>query len=172
MQTRLRLSFATALLLLLACGDATPPAVEIDRTGPTSEWRNVGGGPGGIQYSPLTQITADNVGSLEVAWTYHHGDISDGSDGTTRTSFNATPIVVGDSLYFCTGKNRVIALDAETGAERWTFDPKPKLARLNGPYPRVCRGVAYWEGPELASGATCGSRIFTEIGRASCRERV
>ena len=152
---------ALPVLALLACGDDAPPAVELDHSGPTAEWRHVGGDTGGMQYSPLTQITATNVGSLGVAWTYRHGDVSDGSDGTTRTSFNATPIVVGDTLYFCTGKNRVIALDAETGEERWTFDPEPKLERLQGPYPRVCRGVAYWEGPERARGATCGARIFT-----------
>jgi quinoprotein glucose dehydrogenase len=151
------------VLLLSACGDEPPPAIEIDRSGPTAEWRHVGGDSGGMQYSPLDQITADNVGSLEVAWTYHHGDVSDGSDGTTRTSFNATPIVAGDTLYFCTGKDRVIALDAETGEERWTFDPKPKLEKLHGPYPRVCRGVAYWEAPaaERAAGGACTARIFT-----------
>ena len=71
-----------------------------------------------------------------VAWEYRHGDRSDGSDGTTRTSFNATPLVVGDAMYFCTGKNRVIALDAETGRERWAFDPKQRVQKLEGPYPR------------------------------------
>jgi len=152
---------AALALLQPGCGDAPPPAVELDYSGPTAEWRDVGGDPGGMQYSPLDQITADNVGSLEVAWVYRHGDFSDGGDGTTRTSFNVTPIVVDDTLYFCTGLNRVIALDAETGEERWAFDPEPKLDRLEGPYPRVCRGVAYWEGPELAVGAPCGARIFT-----------
>jgi quinoprotein glucose dehydrogenase len=149
-------------LLILACGDEPPPAVEIDYSGPVSEWRHVGGDAGGMQYSPLRQIDASNVGSLEVAWTYHHGDISDGSDGSTRTSFNATPIVAGESLYFCTGRNRVIALDAETGEERWTFDPKTQLTKLRGPYPRVCRGVAYWEDPAPRDpDAACNARILT-----------
>ncbi len=158
----LRLSAVLPVLLAVAwlgCGEDPPPPVEIDYGGPVAEWEHVGGDAGGMQYSPLRQITAENVGSLEVAWTYRHGDISDGSDGSTRTSFNATPIVVGDGLYFCTGMNRVIALDAETGEERWTFDPEPKLTQLKGPYPRVCRGVAHWEAP-AASGA-CSARIFT-----------
>jgi quinoprotein glucose dehydrogenase len=143
--------------LVLACG--APPA-SIDYAGPTADWPAWGGDPGGGKWSPLTQITPANVGSLEVAWTYHHGDISNGKDGTTRTSFNATPIVTNDAMYFCTGKNRVIALDPETGAEKWTFDPHQRVTKLKGPYPRVCRGVAHGEDLAGPSGA-CARRIFT-----------
>ena len=71
--------------------------------GPTSDWPEYGRDKGGLRFSPLTQITPANVAELRVAWVYHHGDVSDGSDGTTRTSFNATPIVVDGALYFCTG---------------------------------------------------------------------
>ena len=84
-----------------ACGRERGPYC--DYSGPTAEWPEYGGDKGGLKWSPLTQITRDNVGDLEVAWTYHHGDISDGTHGTTRTSFNATPIVADDTLYFCTG---------------------------------------------------------------------
>ena len=70
--------------------------------------------------------------------------------------------MVGDALYFCTGYNRVIALDAETGRERWAFDPGQRARKLAGPYPRVCRGVAYWEADGTAErSAACGRRIFT-----------
>ncbi|RIL01349.1 MAG: pyrroloquinoline quinone-dependent dehydrogenase [Proteobacteria bacterium] len=151
-----RLGVALALALA-ACGDAGAP---LDLAGPTADWPAYGGDAGGLKWSPLTQVTADNVGALEVAWTYRHGDVSDGSDGTTRTSFNATPIVAGGTLYLCTGRNRVIALDPETGAEKWTFDPKPRVTKLEGPYPRVCRGVAHWTGDAAQSGA-CARRIFT-----------
>ena len=102
-----------------------------------------------------------NVGALRVAWSYRHGDVSDGSDGTTRTSFNATPIVVDDALYFCTGLNRVIALEPETGRELWTFDPKTALRKLEGPYRAP---VAAWRtGRATAAARTraCATRIFT-----------
>ena len=72
-----------------------------------------------------------------------------------------TPIVVGDSLFYCTGMNRVFALDAETGAERWSFDPQQRLKKLQGPYPRTCRGVAHWKDPAAPAGAACAQRIFT-----------
>ena len=113
---------------------------------------------GGLRYSPLTQITAENVSDLELAWVHHNGDISDGSDGSSRTSFNATPIMVGDTLYFCTGFNRVFALDAETGEERWVFDPDQQLTRMEGPYNRACRGVAYWEDPDPAAAGSGSSQ--------------
>lgn len=148
---------ALALLgLALACGRREP----LDHAGPTADWPAWGGDPGGLRWSPLTQITRENVDRLEVAWTYRHGDVSDGTGDRTRSSFNATPIVTREGLYFCTGFNRVIALDPETGAERWSFDPELRLRRLRGPYPLVCRGVAHWEDPAPSS-ATCARRIFT-----------
>lgn len=143
--------------LLPACGRDAPV---IDHGGPTADWPAWGGDPGGLRWSPLAQIHRGNVGDLEVAWTYRHGDVSDGTGDRTRSSFNATPIVVGGGLYFCTGFNRVIALDPETGAERWRFDPGLRLRRLRGPYPLVCRGVAHWADPDRTSGV-CARRIFT-----------
>jgi quinoprotein glucose dehydrogenase len=152
-----RLACAASLLAGLAC-EARPP---VDFSGPVAEWPAYGGDPGGLRWSPLTQITRDNVADLEIAWEHHSGDVSDGKHGDSRTSFNATPIVVGDTLYYCTGLNRVFALDAETGAERWSFDPKQRLRKLQGPYPRTCRGVAFWRDPQAPAGATCAERIFT-----------
>jgi quinoprotein glucose dehydrogenase len=144
---------AALALSLLACG---PPPLET--TGPIAGWPDYGGSKGGLRYSPITQINSENVHDLELAWVHHSGDISDGSDGSTRTSFNATPILARDTLYFCTGFNRVIAVDAETGEERWAFDPVQSLTRIEGPYTRACRGVAHWRG--FVKGA-CSERIYT-----------
>jgi len=151
----------TCLLVLVFALVACEKPVAVDLSGPTSDWPEYGRDKGGLRFSPLTQITPENVGALSVKWTYHHGDISDGSDGTSRTSFNATPIVVDGGLYFCTGKNRVIALEPETGRELWTFDPKTVLRKLEGPYPRTCRGVAYHRGDGSGSTRACSTRIFT-----------
>ena len=59
----------------------------------SEDWLYYGGDQGGAHHSQLNQINRENVDQLEVAWTHHSGDFSDGSDGTTRTSFNATPIL-------------------------------------------------------------------------------
>ncbi len=142
--------------LALACGESP-----IDMTGAIAEWRHYGGDLGGLRYSPLTQVHRGNVNELEVAWVHRSGDFSDGSGDVTRTSFQATPIVVDDTLYYCTGFNRVFALDPETGAERWVFDPELRARRLQGPYPLTCRGVSYWRDARNPPGAPCRERIFT-----------
>jgi quinoprotein glucose dehydrogenase len=157
---RPRLRCLVSLLVACALAGCEKPAA-VDYSGPTSDWPEYGRDKGGLRFAPLTQITPENVASLRMKWTYHHGDISDGSDGTTRTSFNATPIVVDGGLFFCTGKNRVIALEPETGQELWAFDPKTVLRKLEGPYPRTCRGVAYHPGDGSGSTRACSTRIFT-----------
>jgi len=107
------------------------------------DWTYYGGDPGGSRYSPLTLINKLNIGNLKVAWTYHTHDISDGSKYARKSEFEATPIMVDGTLYFSTAFNRVIALDPETGIERWTYDPK---IDLNGRYSEglMNRGVSSW----------------------------
>jgi quinoprotein glucose dehydrogenase len=111
--------------------------------GPTADWPTYGNDPGGMRYSPLTQIDRDNVTKLRVAWTYHTGDVADGSQTPVRSAFEATPIVVDHTMYFSTPFDRVIALDPETGRERWTYDPKIDRALPYGDG-YVSRGVATW----------------------------
>ena len=96
-----------------------------------SEWPAYGRDPGGTKYSPLDQINTKNVGTLVRAWSYHTGE--------PGVNWENTPIVVGNVMYFATTKNRVVALEPETGKELWTFDPK---ATRTGEH----RGVSYWPG--------------------------
>ncbi len=139
-----------ALVTLSACNRQA-----VDFSGPTAEWPFYGGNQGGQRFSPLTQVTADNVDELEVAWVYHTGDVSPGNARHGPTAFEATPLVVDGSMYICTPYNRVIALDPETGRERWSFDPQ---VDLTGVYTPSCRGVAYWR---AGDDATCSSRVLT-----------
>jgi quinoprotein glucose dehydrogenase len=155
MQRTARAALLAIALAALACR----PAVQVPTGGPVAGWPEYGGNPGGTRHSPLTQITPENVSALEVAWTHHSGDIEDGSHGMgMRSSYQVTPILVGDTLYFCTPFNRVIALDAETGAERWSYDPH---ASREGVYNLNCRGVASWVDPRASVDADCRTRIFT-----------
>lgn len=114
----------------------------------SGEWRHYGNDLGGTRYSPLTQINQENVGDLELAWTYRTGVLA------TGLGFEATPLMVGDTLYLCTSTNVIIALDPETGTRRWQHDPK-----VNAPPAGACRGVSYYEAPE-ATGA-CAKRIIS-----------
>jgi quinoprotein glucose dehydrogenase len=123
------------------------------------EWAYYGHDAGGMRYSPLTQINRDNVSTLKVAWTFHTGDISEGRDDRKRSGFETTPLLVDATLYLTTPFNRAIALDPETGTQRWAYDPK---IDLNGDYGDglVNRGVATWLDSARPSDQGCRRRIF------------
>jgi quinoprotein glucose dehydrogenase len=146
-------------LALLFAALAACTAPEIDDSGPVADWPAYGGDPGGARHSGVTQIDASNVSHLEVAWTYHSGDVEDSSGASLgRSSFQNTPILVDGTLYLCTPFNRVIALDPETGRERWSYDPVVDRARM---YLLNCRGVSTWLDPAAAPDAECRRRIIT-----------
>ena len=114
-------------LLALACSNAEPELdaevdAEIEVAGPVADWPAYGGDIGGARYSSLTQINRRNVEQLEIAWTYHTGDVDFGTQTLIGTAFQNTPIVVGDTLYLCSPRNKAIALDAASGRERWVYD--------------------------------------------------
>jgi quinoprotein glucose dehydrogenase len=127
---------------------------------PALAWEYWGGDPGGMRFSPLTQITPANVGNLVRAWEFRTGDLdSRAPEVMKRTKFEATPLLVEDSLIFCSPFNEVIALDPGTGAQKWRYDPK--ISTGQRPANRYnCRGVAYWLDREATEGADCRTRIF------------
>jgi quinoprotein glucose dehydrogenase len=120
------------------------------------EWPAYGRDSGGSRYSPLGQITRENVTQLKMAWTYRTGELGLKSRSGDKLTFETTPIVSNGTLYLTTGFNRVIALDPATGTERWTFDPKVDRTR---DYSEVTsRGVSVWSDPRPA--IRCRRRIF------------
>jgi len=131
-------AFRRGLVIALALSCVALGARADKRAG---EWPSYGRDRGGSRYSPLEQIARDNVGRLAEAWVYHHGEPLPEA-GREGPAFESTPLLVRDLLYVTSPSGRVIAVDPETGAERWTFDPK--LARSDGSARH--RGVAYWEG--------------------------
>lgn len=124
------------------------------------DWPAYGRDQGGSRYSPLEQINPANVKQLKVAWTYRTGDVSDGQKTAgVESAFEATPILVDGTLYLSTPFNRVIALDPETGAERWAYDPKLETSKhIAGQF--VSRGVSTWLDPKAPTGHVCRRRIF------------
>ncbi len=126
-----------------------------------ADWPVTEGATGGGRFSPLTEITRENVTQLRVAWTYRHGDFWKGSiplPVNRGSAFESTPIVVDGRLFFTTPRNRVIALDPETGRELWSFDPKLEEGRAYANM-WINRGVAYWRDAGDASGP-CARRVF------------
>jgi quinoprotein glucose dehydrogenase len=125
-------------------------------------WPCYGHDAGGMRYSPLTQINRESVSALKVAWTFHTGDISEASGRRKRSGFETTPLLVDGTLYLTTAFNRIIALDPETGSQRWAYDPK---IDLDGDYGDglVNRGVATWLDTSSAKDKPCHRRVFESI---------
>ncbi|MXY05324.1 MAG: PQQ-binding-like beta-propeller repeat protein [Gammaproteobacteria bacterium] len=153
MMTRLIVAVA-----LLACPFAA--------AGQTVGWPAYGGADGGGHYTPATQISPQNVAQLELAWTHRSGDFREGvipgvegydSAGQSASAFVNTPIVVEDTLYYCTPFNRVFALDPRTGGERWRFDPK---VNMDLEHLTNCRAVSSWIDPQAQPGDHCAHRII------------
>jgi quinoprotein glucose dehydrogenase len=124
-----------------------------------NDWAYYGHDAGGTRYSPLAQINRANVAKLRVAWTFHTGDISDGSGRPKRSGLETTPILVDGMLYFTTPFNRVFAVNPETGKQLWVYDPMIDLAGSYGDG-LINRGVATWLDATRAKGKRCHRRIF------------
>src|SRR5690606_8432619 len=109
-------------------------------------------------YSQARQINRDNVENLQLAWTYRTGELGAGFASADSLTFEATPILVGDSLYLSTATNIVIAIDPASGHERWRYDPKtPRDTHYSE---ATSRGVSSWIDPLADSTAACAQRIF------------
>ncbi len=122
------------------------------------QWPSYGGDSGGSRYSAADQINLDNVEKLDVAWRYQTGAFEGREELIKRTAFEATPILVEDTLIFCTPFNDVIAIDPGDGHEKWRHDPEVALdGRPANDF--TCRGVAYWK-DQTATTERCASRIF------------
>jgi quinoprotein glucose dehydrogenase len=146
----------------------------------STEWPTYGHDPGGMRFSPLTQITPGNVSRLELAWAYHMrpagyeppagrgagrgagagAPAGPGGRGGSASGFapsQTTPLVADGVMYISTPYNRVVALDPTTGKELWVF-------QLPSGNPST-RGVEYWPGddrlpPQIVFGTT-DARLYS-----------
>ena len=131
------------------------------KTPSSNDWPSYGRTVSGTRFVTAEQITKKNVNQLEMAWTFRTGELAVGASENQNT-----PLEVGDTVYLCTPTNKVFALDADTGEERWHFDPGTKA---NGKWQR-CRGVSFYDGSAANAAAVpsvtpataaCGQRVVT-----------
>jgi quinoprotein glucose dehydrogenase len=118
----------------------------------------------GSRYLPAAEITRENVGQLEVAWTYRTGETEPRFATTKPASFEATPLVVDGTMYLGTPLGRVIALDPATGRERWVFDPQIERDVTYGDF--ASRGVSTWRDESVPDGGACRRRIFVATAQS------
>jgi quinohemoprotein ethanol dehydrogenase len=102
------------------------------------QWLSVGRNPEEQRFSPLKQITTDNIGKLALTW-FADYDSNRGQEGT--------PLFIDGVLYVSTAWSRVKAYDARTGKQLWSYDPKvPGEFAGRGCCDVVNRGLAAWKG--------------------------
>ena len=163
----MRAIFASAALAACAAGGAEAQ----DTT-----WSTLNGDLMAQKFSPLDQITPENVGDLEVAWTAHTGDVWPGpgygtprahdmkgdpspTKSTPTTAWSATPIYANETLYLGTPFYRIFAVDPGDGEIKWIYDSNAELKPLTSPDLRS-RGVAYWEASEPEAGVPCQKSVY------------
>src|SRR4051812_1792577 len=140
------------------------PATTARNAVPANEWPTYGHDPGGMRYSPLSQLTPANVAQLQPAWVYHmkpaaaadatppvdpapagppegRGRGGRGAGASGFASGETTPLVIDGTMYVTTPYGRVVALNALSGTEKWVF----KLPSGNP----STRGVEYFRGDDL-----------------------
>ena len=124
---------------------ASPQASAIplaEKIGPRQpgEWITWGGDPGNTRYSPLSQINAQNVGQLEIAWRWKASDVA----GRPDPNWKATPLVVDGVMYVPHGGTRISAIDPSTGATLWTFEPNPYRKQSTRGFSGSSRALSWW----------------------------
>ena len=143
----MRALFAFALFLAASTGVAAGP-----------DWTAYGGDGRGQRHASATQITPQNVERLELAWSFRTGELGRGFiRAPDALTFEATPLLIGDTLYFDTATGKAFALDAATGAERWRFDAQVDPGRYYSEM--TSRGVSYWRDAHVQTGGACAERI-------------
>ncbi len=105
------------------------------------------------QYSPLAQITRENVHLLEPVWEYESENLNDND----RTQIQCNPLIIEGRLFGTSPKLRVFALNAETGKRLWEFNP----VNEDDFAVNVNRGVTYWtDGADKRIFFTAGPSLY------------
>lgn len=145
----------------IAPGEGQPDAIPPTENQPTyvaletrSDWPAYGGTHRALRYSPLEQITKENVAGLEKIWEFRTGDLPENDEPFGNQN---TPVKVGERLYICSAMNKIFALDAATGTQFWTFDPEVSTDAVG--YNASCRGLVYFENPTAAQDELCATRV-------------
>jgi quinoprotein glucose dehydrogenase len=133
----------SALILAAAC--ALPARAQ----GGGVDWGTTSGDPGAMRWSPLADVDRSNVGRLQVAWTWKTGEHAIPAGANQKPArpglFQASPVVIRDTMYVSTPYAAVAALNARTGRELWKYDPEVwRAGQPSNGTGFVHRGVATW----------------------------
>ncbi|ETF02735.1 quinate dehydrogenase [Advenella kashmirensis W13003] len=139
------------------------PVMKVDAGDKPADWQHWGNTTAGTRFVAMDQINKNNIGKLQVAWTAHTGDIPE-STGSGAEDQN-TPLQIGDTLYVCTPYSKVIALDVDSGKEKWRYDSK-----ATAPNWQRCRGLGYFDA--TASADTVAQASSEGVAVAGAQQTV
>ena len=125
---------------LIFAASATTQALE------NFEWSHYGADLASTKFAPLKGLHRANFDSLRIIWRWPAAE--EGLEDVEADRYRSTPIVVDGVLYTVSPMNLVSALDAETGTQLWTFDPR--AWKEGGFFLGFARGVAHWSDGERA----------------------
>ena len=145
---------AAAIVAFISMGRASTPWRPDNDT--PQVWDAFGGNQQAQKYSTATQITPDNVKSLQQAWSIHTGDLSRSG---VEASWEATPLFVNNTVYVSTPHFRIFAVAPDTGKTKWVYAAggaagKPENQGLH------TRGVAYWAAATPQLGQPCQKMVY------------
>lgn len=150
---------------------AMPAPMSGGQDDPGTDWVAYGGTQASRRYSPLQQINRDNVDRLERVWLFRTGDLPEEKWGA-----ETTPLKIGDTVYLCSARNELIALDPATGRQKWRYDPEVSDEWI--PYTAACRGVAYFDRrtglarPANGSAPVPAKAATASVTPAACDTRI
>ncbi len=161
-------SCAVVSMLMTGLLHVAPPVAHAQTGSTPAEWRFYGGDPGHTKYSPLDQITKDNVGQLKIAWTWTSVDETlraenpvIGNGRRFRTyAHEVTPLLVDGVLYTTTNLGQVAAIEPTTGETLWSYDPGLYLDGRPAVHGFLTRGLTYWSDGEESRLFYAGGRTF------------
>lgn len=111
----------------------------------TGEWRHYGGDAGSSKYSPVAQITRENVGAVNLAWRWSTPDNTIVKTNAARPyGYQDTPLLVNGVLYTTTPLGVLAAIDPVTGRTIWSYDPETWKQGRPTNLGFTHRGSAYW----------------------------
>ena len=154
MRGRAWLGLLTAAVTIAVLGAAS----SAQRGATAGDWTHHGGDAGSTKYSPLDQITAANVASLQIAWRRPAVDaaLAAAHPGlVVPANFRATPLKAAGLLFAANGLGLAEAIDPGTGRTVWS--QAVDADDLSGA--GASRTLAYWAGRGAAA------RVFAVRGR-------
>ncbi|GBR53751.1 D-sorbitol dehydrogenase subunit SldA [Neokomagataea thailandica NBRC 106555] len=136
--------------------EVTPMVPQQSATPAEGDWAAYGRDDDASRYSPLAQITPENVGQLQRAFIYHTGS-KPAPGQANKWAAETTPLKVGDGLYMCSATNDMMKLDPATGREIWRFKAGVQFHSI--PYTAACKSVVYYTSSTTPEGQPCHNRI-------------